>query len=353
MVVVGQYGSNPGGLLKSAAGPAFDVMVAQPSTYTSVTVKDCNLGGGTTVEWWTGTAWQAISPAPNYVPGNPPCVTFTLTVASTPTLAQLTGTVFSGVDLEAPAVALSQLPANPTNKNRPSIGLVASDPDDANTPQTFCSFDGGPFTACSSPASPTSALTDGNHTFSVHAVDSSGNQSSDVTYNWLIDTAQPVVSYGSHQLVYTVDQNINIPCSVSDPPPSSGIATSSCAAIAGPAYTFHLGLNNFTASATDKAGNTGTASISFTVTVTPGSLCSLTKQFAEGSPQFAKLPPATRSTIDSLTTTMCNLLATIQFSPAFKPLAVAAYQVLAKKLASNGWLTPSQAQILLTLAAAL
>jgi hypothetical protein len=46
-----------------------------------------------------------------------------------------------------------------------------------------------------------------------------------------------------------------------------------------PAYTFTIGSNTLTASATDAAGNTVTATATFTVTVDGASLCVLVRQF--------------------------------------------------------------------------
>jgi len=70
---------------------------------------------------------------------------------------------------------------------------------------------------------------------------------------------------------------VNITCSASDS--LSGVASDTCANVTGPAYAFNLGANAFSATATDKAGNVGSSSTSFTVQVTFDSLCALTRQF--------------------------------------------------------------------------
>src|SRR5262249_13157488 len=79
---------------------------------------------------------------------------------------------------------------------------------------------------------------------------------------------------------YRVDQMVSITCLPSDPnlkdgAPGSGVATSTCKSISGPAYSFKLGLNSFSATATDYAGNTGSNSTSFTVKDTPGGISHL------------------------------------------------------------------------------
>ena len=105
---VSQYGSDPvGAPTFASAGGYFDVRVASGSSFTSLTVTDCNLGGGTGLDYWTGSSWQAVSPA-SYTAGPPACVTATLGTSSTPSIAELTGTVFA---VTGPAV--SPGPAQP------------------------------------------------------------------------------------------------------------------------------------------------------------------------------------------------------------------------------------------------
>ena len=80
-----------------------------------------------------------------------------------------------------------------------------------------------------------------------------------------IDKTPPVVTYGGNLGTYTPDQTVNITCSATDD--LSGVDSTTCADITGPAASFAPGLNTFSATATDKAGNTGTGSTSFTVQV--------------------------------------------------------------------------------------
>ncbi len=65
------------------------------SSFTSLTISDCNLNGGSSLEWWNGTSWEPVSTA-NYVSGQQPCVNATLLPSGTsPTIGQLTGMVFA------------------------------------------------------------------------------------------------------------------------------------------------------------------------------------------------------------------------------------------------------------------
>ena len=88
----------------------------------------------------------------------------------------------------------------------------------------------------------------------------------------------PVVAYTGNAGTYTVDQTVNIVCTATDN--LSGVASTTCANVVAPAFTFGLGDHPFSATATDFAGNTGGGSTSFTVEVTPASLCNLTRMFS-------------------------------------------------------------------------
>ena len=69
----------------------------------------------------------------------------------------------------------------------------------------------------------------------------------------------------------------------------SGIASDTCAPIDGDAYVFGLGSHTFSANATDNAGNTASASTTFNVAVTFGSLANLTSRFVTSKGVAASL----------------------------------------------------------------
>jgi len=117
---------------------------------------------------------------------------------------------------------------------------------------------------------------DGIQTVSCTAIDGSGNQSDAATATVRIDRTPPTVGFSGNAGTYTVDQTIAIHCSASDA--LSGLATSFCPDILGPASSFALGSNTYTANATDVAGNQATATVTFTVTVTADSLSALIAQ---------------------------------------------------------------------------
>jgi hypothetical protein len=100
-----------------------------------------------------------------------------------------------------------------------------------------------------------------------------------------IDRTAPTIAYGSHAEIYEVDATVDITALAGDA--LSGVASvSGETAIGGPAYALGLGAHTFAATAIDRAGNTATATITITVQVTSGSLCSLTRDFT-GDAQVA------------------------------------------------------------------
>jgi hypothetical protein len=125
---------------------------------------------------------------------------------------------------------------------------------------------------------------EGVTTVTFHAEDNAGNVETNRTLIVRIDKTPPVVGYTGNLGTYTVDQNIDITCSATDT--LSGIASSTCVDIHRPAYELPLGTNTFSATAVDAAGNSASASITFTVKVTEESLANLTRRFST-SPSIA------------------------------------------------------------------
>ncbi|HEY7726556.1 MAG TPA: hypothetical protein VH880_14570 [Anaeromyxobacteraceae bacterium] len=120
--------------------------------------------------------------------------------------------------------------------------------------------------------------TEGVSTLAFHAVDNAGNVEVDHAQPVRIDRTPPLVTWSGNAGSYTVDQGVAITCAASDA--LSGVASTTCADVAGPAWSFGLGPHTFSASATDLAGNLGSAATTFTVEVTFGSLCNLTRTFS-------------------------------------------------------------------------
>jgi hypothetical protein len=169
------------------------------------------------------------------------------------------------------------------------------------------------------------------------------------------DSTSPTITYSGNAGSYAVNQTVAISCAAVDPSPGSGLASSTCADINGPAYTYGLGSHTFSASATDGAGNTGNGSTSFTVSVTPGGLCLLTRQFIQTSARYQALTPTQKMAVDQLATALCGYLT--QISPILtsrqKSALISLYKQGVAALVPAGWLTATQAQILSNLASSL
>jgi hypothetical protein len=107
---------------------------------------------------------------------------------------------------------------------------------------------------------------------------SAGGTAGPVTEHVKRDATKPTVTYTGNAGTYTVADSVSIACTAADN--LSGVASSTCANIMGPAWSFGLGAHPYTANAVDKAGNVGAGSASFTVTVDADSLCALVAQLS-------------------------------------------------------------------------
>ena len=94
-------------------------------------------------------------------------------------------------DSTVPTVYLIEKPDPIVNKQ---AGLFRFSGSDSQSSISYkCELDGGGMQACTSPYNFT-GLSDGEHTFSVVAVDGVQNESSPITYRWLVDTTKPTLS---------------------------------------------------------------------------------------------------------------------------------------------------------------
>jgi hypothetical protein len=91
-----------------ASGDYFDVRTSSSASFQTITVKLCGVSEGTSLEWYNPVlGWQPVQPAPKYIPGPPPCLTVTLSGSSSPSVTQLTGTVFAASLTPGAPAALS------------------------------------------------------------------------------------------------------------------------------------------------------------------------------------------------------------------------------------------------------
>ena len=168
------------------------------------------------------------------------------------------------VDTSAPTVTITSKPTNPTNVATATFAFTASDG------ALQCKLDGGAFATCASPLA-TGTLADGSHTFTVQATDTANNTGS-ASFTWTIDTQAPTVTITSTPANPSNSSGATFGFAVSDGTVQCRVDTGAFAACASPkAYTgLADGSHTLTVNETDTAGNTGTASFTWTIdTVAP------------------------------------------------------------------------------------
>ncbi len=89
----------------------------------------------------------------------------------------------------------------------------------------------------------------------------------------------PVVAFSGAAETYTIDQDVDIACTVTDG--GGGIVYDTCADVYGPAWSYPAGISTYDAYATDLYGQEGTDSVSFEVVVTPDALIAITERFVD------------------------------------------------------------------------
>src|SRR6266851_8696609 len=267
------------------------------------------------------------------------------------------------LDTSPPTTSITLSPAPNAaswNNTNVTVNLSASDPDGVADVATISYGATGAQTIAPTVVAGGSASfvvnTEGVTTVTYFAKDKAGNTEAAHTQVIRIDKTLPTVTYTGNAGTYNVDQTVTITCTAVDPPnangtAASGLASTTCANVNAPAYTFPLGLNTLSASATDVAGNVGTGSTTFTVQVTNSRLCTLTLRFIEGSPN-AQTSPALA---EAQGLRLCKLLANAGSvpNPEANEALVGAYQNGLTTLVDMGLLTAAQAAFLLTLSQAL
>jgi len=176
-----------------------------------------------------------------------------------------------------------------------------------------------------------------------------------------VDATPPTITFNGNHGTYGLLDQVSITCTAADAAPTSGLKTNPCTtfSINAPAWSFQPGANTRPVPglvATDNAGNSSApAQTTFTVTVTATTLCQLTKQFVQGSPQYAKLSAKQKQTVDALAAGLCTTLGQIvpRLTATQKAALVSAYRKGVDGLVTTGWLTTDQAATLKKFAAAL
>ncbi len=253
----------------NGASAYFDVHVASGSAFSTLTVVDCNLSGasGTTgygiIDWWDGTQWSPVSNQ-QYDPTTN-CTTLTFTGASAPNLTQLAGTPFASVIDRTPPVTTASLSGTQGSNGWYKAGdpvrltLTAKDTLSGVATTTY-TVNGGAAQVYTAPIT----FTDGVYTVAYHSTDKAGNAEAAKTIAFAIDQTAPTVTIGGVQDggKYMVGGAPTPSYTATDA--GSGIATQS-ANLAKPTTASGAGRYTYTATATDKAGNTTTTHATYTV----------------------------------------------------------------------------------------
>ena len=265
-------------------------------------------------------------------------------------------------DTSSPVTSIGLSPAPNTagwNRTNVTLSLSATDPDGvADVAAVHYSAAGAQTIGATAVAGSSASVVvtaEGVTTVTYFAVDNAGNPEPPHAQVVRIDMTLPTISYAGNTGTYTVDQAIAITCTAVDPAnangtPGSGLASSTCRDTNAPAYSFSLGPNSLSASATDIAGNVGTGSTTFTIQVTYSSLCNLTIRFIDGSPAFQASPA--RGLAQEVQ--LCQLLAAAGSAPSpAKEALIVAYQKGLTVAVNMAFLTTAQEATLVTLSNAL
>lgn len=115
-VTLGEYQKDPAPTPPSnATGAYYDVNVSPGSSFQTMTAQFCQLNGGTQIEWWTGSAWELVSPQ-SYQQG---CAVATFSDTSSPPLSALSGTLFAAAGSGSSSTTP---PGSPGSSSPPSSG---------------------------------------------------------------------------------------------------------------------------------------------------------------------------------------------------------------------------------------
>ncbi len=168
------------------------------------------------------------------------------------------------------------------------------------------------------------------------------------SYTVMVDKTPPTVTINGNAGSYGLLATVDITCTATDKSGGSGLVSDPCTAplLDGPAWSFGAGSHPISVTAGDLAGNSTTATGSFTVTVSSADLCTLTGQFVDGSAKYTALHGLGKVVVDALVKGACSSLTRRQ---AF----VNTYKQGVQALVKPGWLTQAQATTLGGLAEAL
>ncbi|OQW52430.1 MAG: hypothetical protein A4S09_08740 [Proteobacteria bacterium SG_bin7] len=175
-------------------------------------------------------------------------------------------------DLTVPTVKITKAPSSYDKSPSGAFEFVATD-NESGVLKIQCSLNTpNNYKDCSSPYT-FANLSDGPHSFYVKAIDKAGNESSPAIHQWTIDTISPVVAFVSTPKNPTTEKSASFTYTIDET--GSGLDKFSCkldsadfdCLVQGSVLILNLSLGDhiLTVSASDKAGNIGSASYSWKV----------------------------------------------------------------------------------------
>lgn len=277
-LTVAQYGSDPvSAVTFDSTGSFFDAALSNGNTFTTVTLTDCSPGAGNALEWWTGSAWRPVSPLTG-PSGTPICLTAELGGASSPTSAQLVGTVFAVAEVTAAgAPSITSANAATFTAGTHSTFTVTATGDPAPTfTETGSLPSGVTLTKTSGKLSGTPAgTTGGTYAIVMRATNGVGAAATQ-PFTLTVDQAPKITSAAT--ATFTAGQHATFTVTASGYPssltfsetgtlPHGVTLTAHTGALAGTPGTTAEGKYKITLSATNGVGRVATQS--FTLTVVP------------------------------------------------------------------------------------
>lgn len=178
------------------------------------------------------------------------------------------------VDMTAPSIRFTQTPPVAANSAQAVFGFDGSKNGSPIT-RFECRLDSAAFAACTSPLTLT-GLSQGTHAFEFRGIDSLGNVSSPLRYQWVVDLAAPILTITTGPGALVNASSANFQWTVTDA--LSGVklvecridsaAYQACNSLALNTTGITEGAHKFDVRATDIAGNVASASRSWTVDLT-------------------------------------------------------------------------------------
>ena len=164
------------------------------------------------------------------------------------------------VDTTPPIVSLTSTPASPTNSTTATISFTSNEGDTSFD----CWLDGSSAVTCTSPQVYNS-LSEGEHTFKVNGTDSALNVSGPASHTWTVDTTPPTVAAPAEVVVVAANTNsvfssdTEVAAFLNGATATDNVDTGNIPTTHNAPSSFLVGGTTVIFSATDTAGNTGSA----------------------------------------------------------------------------------------------